>query len=216
MDRREFLAAMATVPALAPLQPRPIPGATASSPITSRRQGPACPVPIPGAWSRSTPRVHRRSHGESRRAHRSVDDRARDDDADGRQGPARQLGAVLQRPGLRRHQDQRSGAPGAMSMPEVVAEIASNLIAVGVKPTNIVIHERGGGQILLPNYDQFVPAGVRVESANTWLGFDPGRLRGSELLRRGRYALVPAPHGHRTVHEDHQRAEHEGPRRRRA
>ena len=23
-------------------------------------------------------------------------------------------------------------------------------------------------------YDQFVPAGVRVESANTWLGFDPG------------------------------------------
>jgi len=66
-----------------------------------------------------------------------------------------------------------SGAPGAMSTPEVVAEVARNLIAVGVKPTNIVIHERGGGQILLAHYERFVPAGIRVESANTWLGYDP-------------------------------------------
>ena len=54
-----------------------------------------------------------------------------------------------------------------------MAEISKNLIAVGVKPVNIVIHERGGGQILLPKYDQFVPTGIRVESANTWLGLDP-------------------------------------------
>ena len=66
-----------------------------------------------------------------------------------------------------------SGAPGAMSMPDVVAEIVRNLIAVGVKPTRIVIHERGGGQILLARYEQFVPQGVRIESANTWLGYDP-------------------------------------------
>jgi uncharacterized protein (DUF362 family) len=66
-----------------------------------------------------------------------------------------------------------SGAPGAMSMPEVVTEIARNLIAVGVRPTNIVIHERGGGQILLAHYERFVHAGIRVESANTWLGYDP-------------------------------------------
>jgi uncharacterized protein (DUF362 family) len=66
-----------------------------------------------------------------------------------------------------------SGAPGAMSMPEVVAEIAKNLMAVGVKPANIVIHERGGGQILLAHYERFVPDGIRVESANTWLGYDP-------------------------------------------
>src|SRR4249919_271479 len=66
-----------------------------------------------------------------------------------------------------------SGAPGAMSMPEVVAEITRNLTTVGVKPTNIVIHERGSGQILAPKYHEFVPAGVRVESANTWLGYDP-------------------------------------------
>ena len=66
-----------------------------------------------------------------------------------------------------------SGAPGAMSMPEVVAEIATNLIAVGVKAADIVIHERGDGQIRLPRYDRVVPAGVRIESANTWLGWDP-------------------------------------------
>ena len=66
-----------------------------------------------------------------------------------------------------------SGAPGAMSMPEVVAEIARNLMTVGVKPTNMVIHERGGGQILLAHYERYVPEGIRVESANTWLGYDP-------------------------------------------
>ena len=66
-----------------------------------------------------------------------------------------------------------SGAPDAMSMPDVVAEIARNLMVVGVKPTNIVIHERGAGQILLAHYEQFVPAGIRVESGDTWLGYDP-------------------------------------------
>lgn len=67
-----------------------------------------------------------------------------------------------------------SGAPGAMSMPDVVAEITRNLMTVGVKPQNIVIHERGGGQIRLPQYEKFVPEGVRIESAGTWLGYDPG------------------------------------------
>jgi hypothetical protein len=66
-----------------------------------------------------------------------------------------------------------SGALGAMWMPGVVAEVANNLIAVGVKPTNIVIHERGGGQIPLAHYKRFVPAGTRVEWANTWLGHVP-------------------------------------------
>src|SRR5258707_13085593 len=60
-----------------------------------------------------------------------------------------------------------------MSMPEVVREIVNNLVTVGVKPENIVIHERGDGQIRLANYEQFVPAGVRVEAGNSWLGYDP-------------------------------------------
>ncbi len=66
-----------------------------------------------------------------------------------------------------------SGAPEAMSMPEVVAEIARNLMVAGVKPSNIVIHERGNGQIQLAHYEHFVPQGVRVESGGTWLGYDP-------------------------------------------
>jgi uncharacterized protein (DUF362 family) len=65
-----------------------------------------------------------------------------------------------------------SGAPGAMSMPDVVAEIVARLMTVGVKPTNIVIHERGGGQIRNAKYESFVAPGVRVESADTWLGYD--------------------------------------------
>ena len=67
-----------------------------------------------------------------------------------------------------------SGAPGAMSMPDVVAEIVRNLMTVGVRPTNIVIHERWDDQIRLAKYEQFVPSGVRVESSGTWLGYDPG------------------------------------------
>ncbi len=66
-----------------------------------------------------------------------------------------------------------SGAPDAMSMPQVVAEIIRNLRIAGVKPTNIVIHERGGGQIFMAHYEEFVPEGVRIECGSTWLGYDP-------------------------------------------
>jgi uncharacterized protein (DUF362 family) len=66
-----------------------------------------------------------------------------------------------------------SGAPGAMSMPQVVAEIARNLMKVGVKPENIYVHERGRQQMDLIGYEKFVPAKVRVVSAADFLGFDP-------------------------------------------
>jgi uncharacterized protein (DUF362 family) len=66
-----------------------------------------------------------------------------------------------------------SGAPGAMSMPEVVAEIAGNLIAVGVKPANIVVHERNRNQMDDARYEPVVPAGVLVKSAGEYLGYDP-------------------------------------------
>ena len=66
-----------------------------------------------------------------------------------------------------------SGAPGAMSMPDVVGEIARNLMTVGVKPTNIVVHERNRGQMNDANYAPFLPAGVEVQSAGDYLGYDP-------------------------------------------
>jgi uncharacterized protein (DUF362 family) len=67
-----------------------------------------------------------------------------------------------------------SGAPGAMSMPDVVAEICRNLMTVGVKPENIYIHERNEGQMKAANYPAFIPKGVQVVAVRQLLGWDPG------------------------------------------
>jgi len=66
-----------------------------------------------------------------------------------------------------------SGAPGAMSMPDVVAEIARNLIAVGVKAANVIIHERNEDQMVAANYQSAIPTGVQVHSAAKHTGYDP-------------------------------------------
>src|SRR5947207_9053645 len=173
MDRREFLAAMAAVPVLAAQPPRPIPNYRV---VTTYK-----PAPQPGTPGRYPGRV------VGVHSLRCIDEATENVDV-----PTVQAMIARGMTTLTGDKDPRdswarffnaqdfvgikvnaSGAPGAMSMPEVVAEIANNLIAVGVKPTRIVIHERGAGQILLPRYDRFVPAGIRVESANTWLGLDP-------------------------------------------
>src|SRR6185312_14341600 len=173
MNRRTFLAAAASVPALTAAEARPIPNyrvVTRFKPAAS----PGMPGPYPGrVVTVSSPRcideVTEKVDVPTVRTMIARGMTTLTGDKDPRDSWARFFNA----------QDfvgikvNASGAPGAMSMPEVVAEIANNLIAVGVKPTNIVIHERGGGQILLPRYDRFVPAGIRVESANTWLGLDP-------------------------------------------
>ena len=173
MDRREFLGALAAGPALAALQPRPIPKYRVVTPHKAAAQpgmpgsypGRVVTVQSPNCIDEATERVDVPTVKEM--IARGMT--ALTADKDSRDSWARFFNA----------QDfvgikvNASGAPGAMSMPEVVAEITSNLITVGVKPENIVIHERGGGQILLPKYDQFVPPGVRVESANSWLGLDP-------------------------------------------
>jgi len=172
MDRREFLAAMATMPALATLQPRPIPDYRV---VTNHKPAPGG---MPGRYPGRVVTVH---------SPRCIDEETEKVDVPTVQtmiarGMSTLTGDKDPRDSWAQFFDARdfvgikvnaSGAPGAMSTPEVVAEITRNLIAVGVRPTNIVIHERGAGQILLPKYDQFVPAGVRVESANTWLGLDP-------------------------------------------
>ena len=56
-----------------------------------------------------------------------------------------------------------SGAPGAMSTPEVVAEIARNLIATGVKPEQIYVWERS--QLPRAGYGKYVPTGVQLHTA---------------------------------------------------
>src|SRR4029079_5747511 len=173
MDRREFLSAMATGPALAALQPRPVPKYRV---VTSHK--PAARPGMPGAFrgrvfTVNSPRViDEVTEKVDVPTVQSMIARGMSTltgDKDPRDSWARFFNA----------QDfvgikvNASGAPGAMSMPEVVAEITRNLTTVGVKPANIVIHERGSGQILAPKYHEYVPAGVRVESASTWLGYDP-------------------------------------------
>jgi uncharacterized protein (DUF362 family) len=70
-----------------------------------------------------------------------------------------------------------SGAPGIMSTPEVVAEIARNVVAVGVKPDQIWIYERFQEQVNSVHYDRYVPQGVHIWTAETSRGstesYDP-------------------------------------------
>lgn len=55
-----------------------------------------------------------------------------------------------------------SGAPKVCSNPIVVGEIVKNLVATGVKPTNIWIYERFDDQLESVKYPQYVPEGVHV------------------------------------------------------
>lgn len=70
-----------------------------------------------------------------------------------------------------------SGAPMVMSSPEVVANIVNNLIAVGVKATNIWIYERFPEQMATVGYEKYVPAGVHVDGVEktrqSILEYDP-------------------------------------------
>ena len=56
-----------------------------------------------------------------------------------------------------------SGAPGAMSSPELIAEIARNLIAAGVRPENVYVWERS--QLDRAGYDKVIPPGVQLHMA---------------------------------------------------
>ncbi len=120
MDRRDFLTTMAAVPALSAVQPeKPAPQSTRPVPnyrvVTNHKPAPhgGMPGQISGTGGdRALTTVHRRSDREGRRAQRAVDDGARHVHAHRRQGPARQLGALLQRRGLRRDQGQCLGRAG--------------------------------------------------------------------------------------------------------
>ena len=174
IDRRTFLAGAAFLPALSAVQPRQAPKYKV---VTTFKPGPSSSG-MPGPYPGRAVTVHAPS---------CIDEATeRVDVPTVREMIARGMTALT---GDRDPRDSwarffnaddfigikvnGSGAPGAMSMPEVVADIVTNLIAVGVRTDRIVIHERGAGQILLAHYERFVPSAVRIESANTWLGYDP-------------------------------------------
>jgi uncharacterized protein (DUF362 family) len=84
-----------------------------------------------------------------------------------------------------------SGAPGAMSTPAVIAEIARNLVAIGVKPENIYVWERS--QLPRAGYDKYLPAGVQLHNAGRAL--DPKtyvecNFFGEENTRSNMVALI--------------------------
>ena len=172
MDRRTFLASAAFLPALSSFEPRPVPRYTVVTKFKATSNG--MPGPYPGrvVTVHSPKCIDEATEVVDVPTVRTMIARGMTEltgDRDPRDSWARFFNA----------QDfvgvkvNGSGAPGAMSMPEVVGEVVRNLMAVGVKPERIVVHERGGGQILTAHYERFVPAAVRVESANTWLGCDP-------------------------------------------
>lgn len=66
-----------------------------------------------------------------------------------------------------------SGAPKICSSPEVVGEIAANLVKVGVKPENIWVYERFRNQVDSVNYKAFLPKGANIATADSYLGYDP-------------------------------------------
>lgn len=70
-----------------------------------------------------------------------------------------------------------SGSPGIKSSPEIVAGIASNLIAIGVPAKQIYIYERFQGQVDTVHYDRYIPQGVQIATAEhargDIVGYDP-------------------------------------------
>jgi uncharacterized protein (DUF362 family) len=70
-----------------------------------------------------------------------------------------------------------SGAPGICSHPVIVAETVRQLIATGVKPSNIWIYERFKDQMDSVGYHKYVPEGVNILAASALRdalnGYDP-------------------------------------------
>src|SRR3954469_25972093 len=70
-----------------------------------------------------------------------------------------------------------SGAPRICSAPEIVGEIAENLIKIGVLATNLYAYERFENQIVTVPYLKFLPEGARIwtaeSSRGSILGYEP-------------------------------------------
>ncbi len=176
MDRRDFLATaglLPVLPAIAASPQRPVPDYRVVTPYRSPRRGAGMPGPYPGR----VVTVH--APGSIDEATEGVDVPTVErmiargmTELTGDRDPRDSWARFFEARDVVGIKVNSSGAPGAMSMPEVVAEIAKNLIRVGVQPANIIVHERGA-QITTPRYDRFVPEGVRVEPAAGLRAFDP-------------------------------------------
>ena len=173
MDRREFLAAMAALPALNLQEPPPAPKYRIVTPYKPAAQ-PGMPGPYPGrVVTVHSPKcidvATERADAATVKTMMTRGMTTLTGDNDVRDSWARFFNA----------QDfvgikvNMVGGPAVVSAPEIVGEIATQLVAVGVKPANIVVYDRGSARIREAGYEQVIPAGARVETGSTWLGFDP-------------------------------------------
>jgi hypothetical protein len=173
MDRRWFMQLAAGVPALA-REVRPTP---AYRPVTTYKPGPANSG-MPGAFPGRLSSVHRAD---------SIDPETEKVNAAAVREMMRQ--GMLTLTGDRDLRDawarfvtpedvvgikiNASGAPNINSSPEVVGEVARNLVTVGVKPENIWIYERFKSQVDTVDYAASLPKGAHVVTADSYLGYDP-------------------------------------------
>ncbi|MCI0718543.1 MAG: DUF362 domain-containing protein [Acidobacteria bacterium] len=69
------------------------------------------------------------------------------------------------------------GRPDVVSSPEIVAEIVRNLMALGLKPEQIVLYERFQSQLDEVNYGPHLPKGIEIVAAEKGRGenhrYDP-------------------------------------------
>jgi hypothetical protein len=186
MHRRTFLQMAAVAPAALAADDRKIPKYRVVSPYQPAAQ-PGMPGPYPGrvasvhaancideATEKPDPAVVREMMARGIRALTG--------DADARDAWARFI-APSDVVGIKVN---CSGAPGIMSSPVVVAEIARNLITVGVKPASIWIYERFEEQVQSVHYDRYVPDGVHIWTAETRRGsaesYDPATYVETEFF----------------------------------
>lgn len=172
MQRRDFLRVAATAPAAARLAPGAIPKYKIVSPHKPVGKG------MPGRFPARVSSVFCES---------SVDPESEKIDVERvremvRQGMLALTGDKDPRDSWARFIDpsdvvgikiNASGAPGICSRPEVVGEIARNLVAVGVRPENIWVHERFKNQVDTVDYKGMLPAGAHITTADSEYGYDP-------------------------------------------
>jgi len=86
-----------------------------------------------------------------------------------------------------------SGAPRMCSSPEIVGEIAANLVAIGVPAKQIYVYERFDSQLRTVEYGKYLPDGATVVAAETSRGSIQGlrsaNLCGYQFFRGGRHQV---------------------------
>ncbi|MBC8166231.1 MAG: DUF362 domain-containing protein [Bryobacteraceae bacterium] len=172
MDRRYFLSIAAVTSAVtAPAAPR-----VPDYKVVSRSKGAG--TPMPGRWPGRVASVHN---------DRSIDPES--ERVDAKEVAAMIAAGMTALTGERDPRDawsgffssedivgiklNASGAPGVCSLPEVVGEIAKNLVVAGVKPENIWVYERNKVQVDSVPYAAHLPPATHVVTADVYLGYDP-------------------------------------------